>query len=66
VLYAVLLVVGVAVYSPTLRRQIALLDTSGATSSEYLAAASRGRIVGIVLAVIVLVIVFLMVVKPAV
>jgi uncharacterized membrane protein len=66
VLYAVLLVVGVAVYSPTLRRQIALLDTSGATSSEYLAAASRGRIVGIVLAAIVLAIVFLMVVKPAV
>jgi uncharacterized membrane protein len=66
VLYAVLLIVGVAVYSPTLRRQIALLDTSGATSLEYLAAASRGRIVGIVLAAIVLAIVFLMVVKPAV
>jgi len=66
VLYAALLVVGVAVYSPTLRRQIALLDAAGPTSAEYLAAASRGRIVGIVLAVIVLAILFLMVVKPAV
>jgi uncharacterized membrane protein len=66
VLYAVLLVVGIAVYSPTLRRQIALLDSSGPTSADYLAAASRGRLVGIVLAVIVLVIVLLMVTKPAV
>src|SRR5947207_1311521 len=44
VLYVILLVVGLFVYSPTLRRQIALLDSSGPTSAEYLAAASRGRI----------------------
>ncbi len=66
VLYLVFLVVGAFVYSPTLRKQIALLDSAGPTSPEYLAAASRGRIVGIALAVIVLVIVFLMVTKPAV
>ena len=66
VLYAILLVVGLFVYTPTLRRQIALLDSVGAASPQYAAAASRGRLVGIVLAVIVLAIVFLMVVKPTV
>lgn len=65
VLYAVLLVVGLFVYSPSLRRQIALLDSAGPTSSEYVAAASRSRIAGIVLGGIVLVILFLMVTKPA-
>jgi uncharacterized membrane protein len=66
VLYAVLLVVGFGVYTPTLRRQIALLESAGPTSAEYLSVASRGRIVGIFLAVVVVVIVFLMVVKPTV
>ena len=66
VLYVVLVLVGLFVYSPTLRRQIALIETTGTTGPEYLALASRGRIVGIVLAVIALAIVFLMVVKPAV
>jgi len=66
ILYAVLLVVAFFVYTPTLRRQIALVESTGATSPEYLAAASRGRVVGIFLAVVVLAIVFLMVVKPAI
>lgn len=42
-LYAVLLVGGLAVYTPTLRKQIALLDSAGpsnAESSRWRAAAS--------------------------
>lgn len=66
VLWLVLMIVGFAVYTPTLRKQIAALEGSGPTSSEYLALASRGRVVGIGLAVIALVIVFLMVAKPGV
>jgi uncharacterized membrane protein len=66
VLYAVLLVVGFGVYSPTLRRQIAVLESAGPASPEYARLASRGRTVGIVLALVVIAIVFLMVVKPAV
>jgi hypothetical protein len=62
----VLLIIGLFVYTPTLRRQIALLDSAGPTSAEYLAVASRGRLLGIGLAVVVLAIVFLMVAKPAV
>jgi uncharacterized membrane protein len=65
-LYAVLLAVGFGVYTPTLRRQIALLESAGPTSADYLSVASRGRIVGVFLALVVLAIVFLMVVKPTV
>ncbi len=66
VLYAILLIVGFGVYTPTLRRQISLLESAGPTSADYLALASRGRITGIFLAVVALAIVFLMVTKPAV
>jgi uncharacterized membrane protein len=64
VLYAVAVVLGLFVYTPTLRAQIAALGSSGARSSEYRALAKRGATVGIVLAVDVVVIVFLMVTKP--
>jgi uncharacterized membrane protein len=64
VLYAVAVGLGLFVYTPTLRAQIAALGSSGARSSEYQALARRGTTVGIVLAVDVIVIVFLMVTKP--
>lgn len=63
-IYAVLIVVGAAMYSPTLRRQIAVMETEGSGSAAYKRLAARGRTVGIVLGVLVLVIVFLMVTKP--
>ncbi len=63
-LYGVLLVMGVAVYTPTLRRQIATLESSGATSADYRELARRSTMVGVALAVIVIGIVFLMVTKP--
>ena len=63
-LWLVLVVVGLGVYTPTLRRQIALVDSAAADSSEYTQVAKRGIIVGVVLAVIVTIIVFLMVTKP--
>jgi uncharacterized membrane protein len=64
VLYVLLVVGGVAVYSPTLKRQIAVLEASGPSSPEYNRLAQRGTVVGILLAVDVVIIVFLMVVKP--
>ncbi len=66
VLYAVLLAVGFGVYTPTLRRQISLLEAGGPTSTAYVSAVSRGRVTGLFLALMVLAIVFLMVTKPAV
>jgi uncharacterized membrane protein len=64
VLYAVAVGLGLFVYTPTLRAQIAALETSGAGSSEFQTLAKRGTTVGIVLAVDVIAIVFLMVTKP--
>lgn len=64
-LWVLLALIGALGYTPTLRRQIALLESGGGGSAEYRSLANRGRLLGIVLAVIVVVIVFLMVVKPA-
>jgi uncharacterized membrane protein len=63
-LWLLLVLGGLAVYTPTLRRQIAALESSGPGSAEYRALSSRATAAGIVLAVIALVIVALMVFKP--
>jgi uncharacterized membrane protein len=63
-LWLVLIFVGLGVYTPTLRDQIRLLESEGPGSDEYHRLSARGRTVGIVLGVIVVVIVFLMVTKP--
>lgn len=63
-LYVVAIVLGAAVYTPTLKRQIRALDV-GAPGEAYRKLAMRGTIVGITLIVIVLAIVWLMVTKPA-
>jgi len=64
-LWLVLVVVGLGVYTPTLRDQIRVLESEGPGSEEYQRLSSRGRTLGIVLGIIVIVIVFLMVTKPA-
>lgn len=64
-LWLVLVFVGLGVYTPTLRDQIRVLESEGPASAEYHRLAARGRTVGIVLGIIVIVIVFLMVVKPS-
>src|SRR5262245_2897964 len=64
VLYAVAVGLGLFVYTPTLRKQIAVLQASGASSAEFRSLSGRGRTLGIVLGVDVIVIVFLMVTKP--
>ena len=56
-----LVVIGAAMYSPTLRRQIATQDERGPASSEYGALQTRGTQLGAVLGVLVVVI---MVLKP--
>ena len=64
-LWLVLIFVGLGVYTPTLRDQIRVLESDGPGSEEYQRLSARGRTVGIVLAIIVVIIVFLMVTKPA-
>ena len=63
-LYVLMGAVAFVFYSPTLKRQIAAYEAGGAQSAEFAQLAARGRLVGIVLAVLVLAIVVLMVVKP--
>ena len=64
-LYVVMGAVAFFFYSPTLKRQIAAYETSGAQSDEFVRLGARGRAVGIVLAVLVIALIVLMVVKPA-
>jgi uncharacterized membrane protein len=64
VLYAILVLVGLGGYTPTLRRQIQVLDKEGFRSPNYQALSRRGTLIGIVLAILAIAIVFLMVVKP--
>jgi uncharacterized membrane protein len=63
-LYLILVIVGVAGYSPVLRRQIRAFEQGGPESPEFRRLAVRGQALGGVLAVLVLAIVFLMVTKP--
>jgi uncharacterized membrane protein len=64
ILYLLVVVTAAAVYTPTLRRQIASLDAGGPQSTEYQRLAARGTQLGILISVIVVIIVFLMVTKP--
>jgi uncharacterized membrane protein len=64
ILYAIAVGLGLFVYTPTLREQIAVMQTSGPASAEFRSLSRRGRTLGIVLAIDVIVIVFLMVTKP--
>ena len=71
VLYITVAVLGITVYAPVLRRQTALAgelaseSDEGAVSAEYGAVARRSRQLGIVATALVVVIVTLMVTKPA-
>ncbi len=63
-LYGLLVVVGLALYSPVLKRQIAAYEAGGAQTDEFAALTSRSRMLGAVLGLIVVAIIVLMVVKP--
>jgi uncharacterized membrane protein len=64
VLWAIAVALGFFVYTPMLRNQIRALESAGPDSDEYKRYAANARFVGILLAVIVVAIVFLMVTKP--
>lgn len=64
VLYIALAVVGFAFFSPTLSRQIRVYETDGPEAAEFASLGARSRMLGFVLAAIVMAIIFLMVIKP--
>ncbi len=63
-LYAFATVLGMLVFVPVFRRQIELLEHEGASSPGFRSYARQARILGIVVGIDVLIITFLMVVKP--
>ena len=65
ILYAIATILGMVVFVPMFRRQIRLLETEGVDSPKYAAATSQTTIVGLIVGLAVLMITFLMVVKPA-
>jgi len=65
VLYVIMLLFGLAVYSPALTHQIEALERDGPQSPVYRSAALRATIFGLAVMVPILAIVFLMVVKPS-
>ncbi|HEY1455707.1 MAG TPA: DUF2269 family protein [Candidatus Dormibacteraeota bacterium] len=64
VLYAVLIVLGLLMYTPALRDQIRLVEAGDTTSASFLRLARKGRILGQALGLDVVLIVILMVFKP--
>ena len=64
VLWLIAIVLGYAGYTPTLSRQIRVLATSGPESAEFRRLSTRGTVLGIILAVLVLAILVMMVFKP--
>ncbi|HEX8991200.1 MAG TPA: DUF2269 family protein [Anaerolineales bacterium] len=64
ILYAITTLLGMAVFVPMFRTQIKLLEGEGFDSPRYQAAATHVAVIGIIVGVAVVMIVFLMVVKP--
>jgi uncharacterized membrane protein len=64
ILYVLAALMGIFAYAPLSRRQRKILETDGFESPAYGAIARKGRLLGITVTLDVLIIVFLMVVKP--
>src|SRR5216684_4568478 len=60
ILYAVLVLLAITQYTPTLRNQIKLAEAGDLTSAEFMRLARRGQLLGQILAVIVLLILAMM------
>ncbi len=64
VFYVIALVLGFGFYSPALRREITVLEANGADSPEFKSASQRATVIGIANMIPVVLILFMMVVKP--
>ena len=64
-LYLIAIAIALALYSPSLRRQISVLEREGISSTAYRQASTRATVIGIGIMVPILIILFLMINKPA-
>ena len=65
ILYVLAGLLGATLYAPAVRNQIRLLEGEGFESPQYQASARRSTMLGVIVTLDVILIVFLMVVKPA-
>ena len=65
VLYAIISILGLFVYSPLLKKQIKLVETTGAQTPDYKKVSQQTLVLGLLIVLITIAITFLMVVKPA-
>lgn len=65
ILYAAVSIIGLGIYTPALKKQISLAESLGLNEREYKEISYRTNAIGVVLNVLVLIIVYLMVAKPA-
>jgi uncharacterized membrane protein len=65
ILYVIAALLGIFLYAPVSRRQVKLLESEGFDSPNYKAVAKQSTQLGILVTLDVVIIVFLMVVKPA-
>ncbi len=63
-LYAIATLLGMFLFVPIFRRQVQLLESDGFASEGYKAVARQARMLGLVVGLAVLIIIFMMVVKP--
>ena len=63
-LLVVIAVLGFGFYTPTLRKQIAVLESRGSSDPEFARLGTRGAILGGIMAILVMIIIALMVFKP--
>ena len=64
ILYAAAALLGIFAYSPVIKKQMRLLESAGLISVEYRDVAKQSRLYGMLVTIDVVLIVFLMVVKP--
>ncbi len=64
ILFAVIVVIGVGFYSPSLRDQIKLADSGDTSSADFERLARRSQLIGPLLGIVVAVILVMMVFKP--
>lgn len=64
ILYASVSVIGLGIYTPTLKKQIAIAERLGENAREYKEISYRTNAIGVALNILVLLIIYLMVAKP--
>lgn len=65
ILYAALSIIGLGIYTPALRRQITIAESLGSNAPEYKLILYRSNAIGIFLNILGLMIIYLMIAKPA-